>query len=359
VSHPDSPAGSRALNTYGVPGSGGRQPIAYVGPAPARRSADAFAGRRPVVAILDTGCAAHPWLDTVVDSTVRLDGVTIGYSDPTTDPETNGDQTGPLDGEIDPLAGHGTFIAGLVHQGCPDADILSWRVVPSSGPLVESDWIAALAQIAELVRRYRAGEAGGRAIDVLSLSMGYYHETPEDVLFDPTLYAILEELSRLGTLVVCSAGNDATSRPSFPAAFAPWSDGAGPVGVDGSVLPIVSVGALNPNLATEALFSNTGPWVRTYVPGAAVMSTHPPFQGGYEPVARTEAFGRWRSSIDPDDYRGGFAVWSGTSFAAPLFAGRVAAALVGSLPDASEVEEADVAVRRAWDIVERKTSIRT
>ena len=55
------------------------------------------------------------------------------------------------------------------------------------GPIVESDWVTALSQIAELVRRGRAGEAGGKLIDVLSLSIGYYHETPEDVLFDPTL----------------------------------------------------------------------------------------------------------------------------------------------------------------------------
>ena len=56
------------------------------------------------------------------------------------------DHVGALDGDIDPLAGHGTFIAGLVHQACPDADIVAWRVVDSDGPIVESDWIDALTK---------------------------------------------------------------------------------------------------------------------------------------------------------------------------------------------------------------------
>ena len=67
-----------------------------------------------------------------------------------------------------------------------------------------------------------------------------------------------------GVVVVCSAGNDATSRPCFPAAFAPWSDGIGPIAAGPRLPAVVSVGALNPNRATDALFSNVGPWVRAY-----------------------------------------------------------------------------------------------
>lgn len=310
-----------------------------------------------MVAILDTGCAPHPWLDGVVTTTAALDGSPIGYVDAATDPDLVGDLAGPLDGSIDPLSGHGTFIAGLVHQGCPDADILSWRVVPSAGLLVESDWITALKQIAELVRRDRAGLPGGRAIDVLSLSMGYYHETPEDALFDPTLYDVLADLGRHGVVVVCSAGNDATDRPTFPAGFAPWSNGAGPVPASPDRVPIVSVGALNPNGRTDALFSNAGQWVRVYVPGAAVMSTMPALQGGLLPTARTRCLGRVRESIDPDDFRGGFAVWSGTSFAAPYFAGQVAAALLERLEGSGRTVSTDEVVQRGWAVVEDLTAI--
>nr|WP_232523488.1 S8/S53 family peptidase [Nocardioides sp. MAH-18] len=338
-------------------GWGGRQPVAYVGSPPVRRRDHEITGRRPVVAVLDTGCGSHPWLDGIVKKRVTLDGRPIGYSDATSvSPEDDGDQQGPMDGSIDPISGHGTFIAGLIRQRCPDADIVSWRVMPSDGPIVESDLVATLAQIAEVARRHRAGEPGGHPIDVLSLSMGYYHETPEDALFDPTMYAILEEMMANGVVVVASAGNDATSRPAFPAGFARWRDDEGPIAFDPTVAPIISVGALNPN-GTDALFSNAGPWVRAYAPGAAVLSTMPAFRGGYEPVARTRAYDRVREAIDPDDFRGGFAVWTGTSFSAPVLAGDVAAALVGALEPAGQPVDAATAIDTAWTAVSKCTEL--
>jgi hypothetical protein len=361
------------MESYGMPGSGGRQPVAYVGPPPHRLGDDewaaANAGRRPIVAVLDTGCGQHEWLDDVVRKDVALDGQPIGYVGGP-DQEIGGDLVGPLDGDIDPLAGHGTFIAGLVHQACPDADIISWRVVNSVGPIVESDWIDTLTKVVEVVRRAHEGGDGGIPVDVLNLSMGYYHETPEDLLFDPTLRHLLSLLGKCGTTVVCSAGNDATARPLFPAAFAPWVDGRGQAARPDRV-PIVSVGALNPDLDSTALFSNTGPWVRAYAPGAAVLSTMPPFQGGLQPLARLRAYGRIRASIDPDEYRrtvvdpdsgkpeqsGGFAVWSGTSFAAPMMAGWIASALVGRLPAAGADDPKDAAVARSWDAVTELTGI--
>ena len=106
------------------------------------------------------------------------------------------------------------------------------------------------------------------------------------------------------------------------------------------------VGALNPN-GTDALFSNAGPWVRGRAFGASVMSTLPPFQGGLQPMARVEHGGEVRESIDPDDYTGGFALWSGTSFAAPLFAGHVAAA-VGSIDPAHDRPMPSPAVGARW-----------
>jgi serine protease len=190
--------------------------------------------------------------------------------------------------------------------------------------------------------------------------MGYYHETAYDSLFDPTLFAVLSDLTARGTLVVCSAGNDATARPCFPAAFAPWAPELDEEGteVDGSVvvtpdgqLPILSVGALNPNRVSDALFSNAGPWVRSYVEGASVMSTVPAFQGSLQSAARATAYGRPRETIDPDDFRGGFGVWSGTSFAAPLMAGRLAAYLAERLELAATPDDAAALAREALEKV--------
>ncbi|MGH3350514.1 MAG: S8/S53 family peptidase [Nocardioides sp.] len=306
------------------------------------------------MAVLDTGCGPHPWLD-FVESDARLDGHPIGWPSSAPDSEIDEDQVGPLDGVIDAMAGHGTFIAGLIHQACPDAEILSWRIVPPDGPIAEMDWITALAQIAELVHLYRVGDPRGRRIDILNLSMGYYHETPEDALFDPTLYEILADLSANGTLVVCSAGNEATARPLFPAAFAPWSDGRGPVDPQADVLPIVSVGALNPNRRTDALFSNAGPWIRAHEIGAGVVSTLPTtFDGGYQPGKEIEHIGRVRASLDPDDFTGGFGTWSGTSFAAPLLAGRIAQHLLEN----GHPGDLEQDMGRAWSALEMLTTLR-
>jgi hypothetical protein len=128
------------------------------------------------------------------------------------------------------------------------------------------------------------------------------------------------------------------------------------------------MGAQNPN-TTDALFSNAGPWVRAYAPGASLMSTMPPLQGGLQPTAKTWVEGRLRESVDPDDFRsgrkrdgtqrGGFGLWSGTSFAAPLMAGSLAAWMSRGLMNRSNIAEgAGAAVRRGWEAVEHLTDIR-
>jgi subtilisin family serine protease len=129
---------------------------------------------------------------------------------------------------------------------------------------------------------------------------------------------------------------------------------------------VVSVGALNPN-RTDALFTNGGPWVTCYAPGASVMSTMPPFRGGRQAMAHVAIDGRVRESIDPDDYRGsvsrafrgGFGLWSGTSFAAPTVAGALAAVMSKELMGKPEPDDSvRGAVTRGWSAVEKLTWMR-
>ncbi len=119
---------------------------------------------------------------------------------------------------------------------------------------------------------------------------------------------------------------------------------------------MTAVGALNPDGATVALFSNAGAWVRAYAVGAAVVSTVPTtLSGSGGRVVEARHAGRIpRTSVDHDDYRSGFAVWSGTSFAAPVIAGDIAAFIAegrgdGDLPatEAERIEAATLAVKQA------------
>jgi subtilisin family serine protease len=122
-------------------------------------------------------------------------------------------------------------------------------------------------------------------------------------------------------------------------------------------LPVVAVGAENPN-GSVALFSNDGPWVRVLRPGAAQVSTYPQaYDASGQPVAElVTAEGEWRSALDPDDFSSGFAVWSGTSFAAPVLAGDLAAHLAEAYAGGDVAVDADAAVARGWAALEAVTA---
>jgi len=177
-------------------------------------------------------------------------------------------------------------------------------------------------------------------VDIVSISMGYYVEDAADVAFTGQFGSVIAELLGLGVLVVAAAGNDATTRRFYPAAFSdqPLGSGCGP--------QVISVGALNPDVTTsKALFSNEGPWVHCWATGAGVVSTYPADVRGTA-AADHEVPGFGRSSFDPDDYSAGFAVWDGTSFAAPLAAAELGKALLQS-GDLATVDRETV-VKRAW-----------
>lgn len=351
-------SGFGAGSSYGRTRGANRIPVTLAAEPPFRT--EKAEHRRPVIAVLDTGIGPHPWFGLAdrsgpppagrglavapgIQAAILQAELDSGSTLPTQlltdywDAPTTGQ---PLIGDVDTDTGHGLFIAGIIRQACPEADTLAIRVVHSDGVAYEADVLLALHLLADRVRNAQANNRPEDLVDIVSLSLGYYEENPADVAYTGQFGAAIADLLGLGVLVVAAAGNDATTRRFYPAAFAdqPLGSACGP--------QVISVGALNPDLgASKALFSNEGPWVRCWATGAGVVSTYPTDVRGTA-AADHEVPDFGRNSFDPDDYSAGFAVWDGTSFAAPLAAAEIAKALLLS-GDLATVDR-DTVVKRAW-----------
>jgi subtilisin family serine protease len=250
------------------------QPMWWTGPARPPRPAPPLApppattGRRPVtVAVLDTGMSPHPWYDAAEWYAAQREEVTeILDAD--------------LDYELDAQAGHGTFIAGVVLRHAPSARVRARRVIGGDGVGDELSVLRALAWLSSW---------GGADVVNLSLGCHTYDDRPS-----PVVARAVTHLAHR-TVVVACAGNHASDRPFWPAALK----------------HVIAVAALDGE--ERAWFSDYGWWVDACAPGVGVHSCFVRFDG---PRPRVRG-------IDPDDF-GGYATWSGTSFAAPAVAGMIA-----------------------------------
>jgi len=345
-SHDANPApwdshGMFSTDSYVRSGRGGPVPVSLAfRPAPPRAvAAGAGFDRRPVIAVLDTGIAGHDWFGTTdragglppggfirelkevqdaITASSRESGVAPArviedFWD--TDLPAN-----PLTGVLDRHAGHGTFIAGIIRQIAPDTEVAMARVMAGDGVAYESDLLAALEKLLDRVKAAQApGGNPADMVDILSLSMGYYIESAQDVVETSEFTRLLGELADRGVLIVAAAGNNATMRPFYPAALATEPP-------PGGGQAVLSVGALNPN-GTKAFFSNQAPWVHAWATGASVVSTYPRLRGSMGPAQVIRELDR--ESMDPDDFTSGFALWHGTSFAVPHAAAVLANKLIG------------------------------
>ena len=236
--------------------------------------------RRPNVLVLDTGLrtfdarAEHPALDNCVIHDPWFDLRRVGRWDDEDEPDD--DQYGRLDHQ----AGHGTFISGIIRQLCPDALVHHRGVLTSYG---DGDDASVIAAIERAVRQL------GEDIDIVVMSFGTYGENDRPPPMAEAIRGLLRH-----SVVVASAGNDATARPYYPAA-----------------LPgVIGVGALDQG--GRARFSNFGPWVDACAPGVDVVST---FFTDFDDATDDGRCG--------NAYRG-WATWSGTSFSGPKVAAVIA-----------------------------------
>ncbi|MCW2949227.1 MAG: peptidase and in kexin sedolisin, partial [Thermoleophilia bacterium] len=245
-----------------------------------------YTGAGTTVAIIDTGIADVPGLAGTVVHQQNISSAPI-----------TGDQFG-----------HGTFVAGIVHQIAPAAKIVSVKLSDADGSVDVSQVLAALRWVVRNKDRY--------SIDVVNLSFGTDSQQPTSV--SPLNFAV-ERAWNAGIVVTASAGN--------------LGDQPGTVTKPGDDPYIITVGASNENGDPQRGNDN--------IP--AFVSRGPTHDGIAKPDlvapgSRLVSLRAPGSTIDTDypaarvgstQFRG-----SGTSFAAPIVAG-LAAQLLQAHPGLS------------------------
>ena len=244
------------------------------------------------------------------------------------------------DGKVDPVYGHAEFIESIITRVAPDVQVFHEPVITNFG--ASTDTIMARQLLAFL----DASDAHERP-GVVTLSVGGYSEGDQEPI---ALRAAVDEVVSRGWIVVASAGNDSSCRPVWPAAFP----------------NVIGVGALGPS--GPAPFTNYGGWVNACAPGVDVEGELPdPYLdlstdlSGYQQVGEHPGAHVGEAAaattmvdvtvvvdidVDADPSTDGLmagqgtarrgrtsALWSGTSFSAPLVAAAIArraTALAGS-----------------------------
>ncbi len=264
---------------YGTP-TLGRRP---------RSLGDAHATASINLAVLDTGvpadyAALHPHLSAAVQTPVSLADVDtpLYVADPARD-----------DLMID--AAHGLFILDVAYRVGPSLLPVYMRRVGRDDTGFTFGEQQILNDLVDVVTRAEA--AGGNLI----VNMSFGAQTLDNAPPPGPLSAYISNLSgNEHVLFVVAAGNNGDDRKTWPAAL-PYEN-------------VVSVGALDPDDRVAA-FSSRGDWVDCWALGADVT-------GAYVPGTAIPYSGPGQGSLFPS--RDPWAVWQGTSFAAPFAAAAIA-----------------------------------
>ena len=220
--------------TDGEPVPGSAQ---YAAPAVNLAAAQQLStGSGVIVAVLDTGVQLDPQPHSLLNASL-VPGIDLVDGDAHPAETRNGlDDDG--DGLIDEGIGHGTHVAGIVHQVAPSAKIMPVRILDDDGS--GTTWNAAEGM-------FWAAQHGAK---VINMSLGT-HGSP-GVLSDA-----VQAVTAAGVLVVAAAGNDGKDRTMYPAAAA-------------GAIAVGSVGAGD----VVSTFSNFGRWVDVVAPGENIHSSY-------------------------------------------------------------------------------------
>jgi len=239
-------------------------------------------GQGVTVALLDSGIQRKHEL---------LEGKLPGNTD-------NNDDEEPATNPLGRFAGHATFIAGIVVQCAPGATVVARKAFGATGLVTDS-------QLSELIRTRVPANT-----DILLLCCG--GPTHDGIGLPATQQALAAlRASNPNVAIVASAGNDAVDVPYFPAAFD----------------DVIGVAAVTSD-KKAACFTNFGPWVDACARGVNLKSAFLVTDAQVEPVQ--PAPGCPTPGPAKEEKFKGWAVWSGTSFAAPCVAGAIAARMSAS-----------------------------
>ncbi|WP_232660906.1 S8 family peptidase [Pseudonocardia sp. TRM90224] len=235
----------------------------------------------PRVAVVDTGVSTEQRADGWLNGLLRNDNVDLLDVIPQ-----------PTDNRLDLGAGHGSFVAGVVQQVAPGADLRVYQALDTDGAAAETTVAAAIVT---------AVQDGAK---ILNLSFG-----TDTLEVDPplSLRVAIEQAIAIDNevLIVCAAGNTGDTRQVWPASFR-------------TDFPnnVVSVAALGIDETTGKVAGadwSTHGNVTCSTLGEGVVSTY---------VIGTESHAADQQGPDtfgPESW----ATWSGTSFAAPQVVGAV------------------------------------
>ena len=215
-----------------------------------------------VVAVVDTGVdATHPRLAS------RIVSGGFDFVDADDDPADHSDGFDQdQDGLTDEMAGHGTFVAGLLSLVAPDARLLPVRVLNDEGH--GDAWILARGVF----------HAIDHGVEIINLSLGSTYKSE-------ILELAFDEAESKGIVVVAAAGNLDRDEPEEHPAM---SDAFGVAALD--------------QFDVKASFSNFGKDLLISAPGVSTPA---------QPIVSTIP-------------GGGYGAWEGTSFATPFVSGTVA-----------------------------------